>query len=93
MNSVDSVNSKLNWRQEQDQQDNWDSRQDTQQVEGPEPSQKKRQEDTQQVGKSEAALDGGSRRPPPMAVILLVWALVAGKCDGSPDSNEKVLEA
>ena len=75
MNSADSVNSKLNWRQDQDQQDNWDSRQDTQQVEGPEPSQK-RQQDTQQVGKSEAALDGGSWWPTPVAVILLAWALV-----------------
>ena len=95
---MDNVNSKNNWCQDLDQQDDWHSRQDTQQVEGPEPSQK-RQQDTQQVGKPEAPLDGGSQWPLHsmlyrVAVILLAWALVEDweVADGSPDSIEKVLE-
>ena len=97
---MDSVNSKINWHQDQDEQDNWHSQRDTQQVEGLEPSQKKRQQETQQVGKPEAPLDGGSQWPLHsmwyrVAVILLMWALVEDweVMDGSPDSIEKVLEA
>ena len=96
---MDSVKSKINWRQDQDEQDNWHSQRDTQQVEGPESSQKKKQQETQQVGKPEAPLDGGSQWPLYslwycVAVILLAWALVEDweVVNGSPDSIEKVLE-
>ena len=90
----------LQFSQDQDEQDNWHSQRDTQQVKGLEPSQKKRQQETQQVGKPEAPLDGGSQWPLHsmwyrVAVILLMWALVEDweVMDGSPDSIEKVLEA
>ena len=96
---MDSVNSKINWHQDQDEQDNWHSQRDTQQVKGLEPSQKKRQQETQQVGKPEAPLDGGSWWPPysmryHVAAILSAWALVEGRevADGSLDSTERALQ-
>ena len=64
----------------QDQQDNWHSQQDTQQVEEPVAPQK-RWQDTQQVEEPEAPLDGGSQWPPHstwccVAETLLAWAPV-----------------
>ena len=89
---------KDNWHYEQDQQYDWYSWQDTQQVGKTEPPQKSRQ-DTQQVEEPEAPLDGEGQWPPysmwyHVAMILLVWALVEDwkLVDGSLVSTEKALQ-